>query len=207
MSAAETSSVALSQDAETTRQRRARSAWLADLARPARGRQRLAALCISLSGALLIGQAAAIAWLVQQVLVERAPLASGLPVLGGLAAILVARTLLSSATQAAAGDVADAARLALRERVFGRLLGLGPLWLRQRRTGELGELMLHHADAIESYYSGFQPVRTEVVVVPLLILAAVAWVDWVVALILLFTAPLVPFFMMLVGWGAEAAGR
>jgi ATP-binding cassette subfamily C protein CydD len=29
----------------------------------------------------------------------------------------------------------------------------------------------------------------------------------VVALILLFTAPLVPFFMMLVGWGAEAAGR
>ncbi len=38
-------------------------------------------------------------------------------------------------------------------------------------------------------------------------MAAVAWVDWVVALILLFTAPLVPFFMMLVGWGAEAAGR
>jgi ATP-binding cassette subfamily C protein CydD len=123
-----------------------------------------------------------------------------------LAVILVLRTLLGSATQAAAGDVADAARLALRERVFARLLGHGPLWLRQRRTGELGELMLHHGDAIESYYSGFLPVRTEVVVVPLLILAAVAWVDWVVALILLFTAPLVPFFMMLVGWGAEAAG-
>ncbi len=188
-------------------QRRARTAWLAGLAHAARGRQRLAALCISLSGALLVGQAAAIAWLVQTVLVERAPLASGLPVLAALAVILVLRTLLGSATQAAAGDVADAARLALRERVFARLLGHGPLWLRQRRTGELGELMLHHGDAIESYYSGFLPVRTEVVVVPLLILAAVAWVDWVVALILLFTAPLVPFFMMLVGWGAEAAGR
>ena len=207
LSADETTIDALSQDAETTRQRRARSAWLAGLARAARGRQRLAALCISLSGGLLIGQAAAIAWLVQQVLVERAPLASGLPVLAALAAILVLRTLLGSATQAAAGDVADAARLALRERVFARLLGHGPLWLRQRRSGELGELMLHHGDAIENYYSGFLPVRTEVVVVPLLILAVVAWVDWVVALILLFTAPLVPFFMMLVGWGAEAAGR
>ena len=192
---------------ESALQRRARTAWLAGLAHAARGRQRLAALCISLSGALLVGQAAAIAWLVQTVLVERAPLASGLPVLAALAVILVLRTLLGSATQAAAGDVADAARLALRERVFARLLGHGPLWLRQRRTGELGELMLHHGDAIESYYSGFLPVRTEVVVVPLLILAAVAWVDWVVALILLFTAPLVPFFMMLVGWGAEAAGR
>ncbi len=192
---------------ESALQRRARTAWLAGLAHAARGRQRLAALCISLSGALLVGQAAAIAWLVQTVLVERAPLASGLPVLAALAVILVLRTLLGSATQSAAGDVADAARLALRERVFARLLGHGPLWLRQRRTGELGELMLHHGDAIESYYSGFLPVRTEVVVVPLLILAAVAWVDWVVALILLFTAPLVPFFMMLVGWGAEAAGR
>jgi len=207
LSAAEPTADAPDRDDESSRLRRVRTAWLADLARAAKGRQRLASLCISVSGALLIGQAAAIAWLVQQVLVERAPLAQGLPVLAALAVILVARTLLGSATQAAAGDVADAARLSLRERVFARLLGHGPLWLRQRRTGELGELMLHHGDAIENYYSGFLPVRTEVVVVPLLILAAVAWVDWVVALILLFTAPLVPFFMMLVGWGAEAAGR
>ncbi|WP_447935212.1 thiol reductant ABC exporter subunit CydD [Stenotrophomonas lactitubi] len=207
MSAAEPTADAPDRDDESTRLRRVRTAWLADLGRAAKGRQRLASLCISVSGALLIGQAAAIASLVQQVLVERAPLAQGLPVLAALAVILVVRTLLGSVTQAAAGDVADAARLSLRERVFARLLGHGPLWLRQRRTGELGELMLHHGDAIENYYSGFLPVRTEVVVVPLLILAAVAWVDWVVALILLFTAPLVPFFMMLVGWGAEAAGR
>jgi len=160
-----------------------------------------------MSGALLIGQAAAIAWLIQAVLVEHRPVAAAIPVLLGLLAVLAVRALLGSATQAAAGDVADAARLTLRERVYGRLLGLGPLWLRQQRTGELGELMLAHADAVESYYAGYQPVRIEVVVVPLLILLAVAWVDWVVALILLFTAPLVPFFMMLVGWGAEAAGR
>ncbi len=207
LSAAESSAVDTDPHAESALQRRTRTAWLADLARAARGRQRLAGLCLGLSGALLIGQAAAIAWLVQHVLVQRAPLASGLPVLAGLVVILLLRTTLAGASQAAAGDVADAARLALRERVFARLLGQGPLWLRQRRTGELGELMLHHGDAIENYYSGFLPVRTEVVVVPLLILAAVAWVDWVVALILLFTAPLVPFFMMLVGWGAEAAGR
>jgi len=71
LSAAETTPDGLSPEAETARQRRVRTAWLADLARSARGRQRLAALCISLSGALLIGQAAAIAWLVQQGLVEK----------------------------------------------------------------------------------------------------------------------------------------
>ena len=192
---------------ETTALRRRRLHWLGGLAAAARGKQRLAAICICLSGALLIGQAAAIAWLIQAVLVDLRPLADATPVLLGLLAVLGIRTLLGSATQAAAGDVADAARLALRERVYQRLLGRGPLWLRQQRTGELGELMLAHADAIENYYAGYQPVRIEVVVVPLLIAIAVAWTDWVIALILLFTAPLVPFFMMLVGWGAEAAGR
>ena len=192
---------------ETAALRRQRLDWLAGLASAARGRQRLAAACICISGALLIGQAAAIAWLIQSVLVERAPLAAATPVLLALLAVLVLRALLGSATQAAAGDVADAARLALRERIYRRLLGQGPLWLRQQRTGELGELMLTHADAVENYYAGYQPVRIEVVVVPLLIVLAVAWADWVVALILVFTAPLVPFFMMLVGWGAEAAGR
>jgi len=192
---------------ETTALRRRRLQWLGGLASAARGKQRLAAICICVSGALLIGQAAAIAWLIQAVLVDHRPLAEATPVLLGLLAVLGIRTLLGSATQAAAGDVADTARLALRERVYQRLLGRGPLWLRQQRTGELGELMLAHADAIENYYSGYQPVRIEVVVVPLLIAIAVAWTDWVIALILLFTAPLVPFFMMLVGWGAEAAGR
>jgi len=192
---------------ETTALRRRRLHWLGGLGMAARGRQRMAALCICVSGALLIGQAAAIAWLIQAVLVQHRPLADATPVLLGLLTVLVARALLGSATQAAAGDVADAARLALRERVYRRLLGRGPLWLRQQRTGELGELMLAHADAIENYYAGYQPVRIEVVVVPLLIALAVAWTDWVVALILVFTAPLVPFFMMLVGWGAEAAGR
>ena len=96
LSAAEPTPDGLSQDAETTRQRRPQC--MAGRSGTARARrQRLAAMCISLSGALLIGQAAAIAWLVQQVLVERAA-GPGLPVLAGLAVILVLRTLLGSAT-------------------------------------------------------------------------------------------------------------
>ena len=188
-------------------QRKARQAWLDALPSTARARQRLAALATCASGALMIVQAGCIAWLVQHVLFEKQPLAEGMAALVTLGAVLLLRAGLSSLVQAAAGDVADAAKLALRGRVYRQLLGRGPLWLRQQRSGELGELMLSHAEAIENYYSGFQPVRVEVVVVPLLMVAAVAWVDWVVAVILVLTAPLVPFFMMLVGWGAEAAGR
>ncbi|WP_017909394.1 thiol reductant ABC exporter subunit CydD, partial [Xanthomonas sp. SHU 199] len=162
---------------------------------------------ISASGALLIVQAGAIAWLVQALLVERRDLAQALPVFGLLALMLVLRAGLGAAAQRAAGDVADAAKLELRRRVYRQLLQRGPLWLRGQRNGELGELLLAHGDALDGYYAGYRPARWEVSVVPLLIVLAVAWSDWVVGLILLFTAPLVPIFMMLVGWGAEAAGR
>lgn len=188
-------------------QRRQQQQWLASLAAGARSQQRLAALAVCGSGALLILQAAVIAWLIQSIVVERVAIVHAGPAFGLLALTLLLRSLLGGLAQSAAGDVADTAKLALRGQIYRRLMERGPLWLRRQRTGELGELLLAHGDAIEGYYAGFQPVRVEVVVVPLLILAAVAYVDWVVALIFLFTAPLVPFFMMLVGWGAEAAGR
>jgi len=188
-------------------QRRLQQQWLASLAAGARSRQRLAAVAVCSSGALLIVQAAAIAWLIQSIVVERVAIVQVIPVFGLLALTLLLRSLLGGLAQSAAGDVADTAKLALRRQAYQRLMERGPLWLRRQRTGELGEVLLAHGDAIEGYYAGFQPVRVEVMVVPLLILAAVAYVDWVVALIFLFTAPLVPFFMMLVGWGAEAAGR
>ncbi len=193
--------------ADTPQQRQQRMRWLEALAAAARGRQRLAAAAISVSGALLIVQAGAIAWLVQALLVERRELAQALPAFALLALMLVLRAGLGAAAQRAAGDVADAAKLALRRRVYRQLLQRGPLWLRGQRNGELGELLLAHGDALDGYYAGYRPARWEVSVVPLLIVLAVAWSDWVVGLILLFTAPLVPIFMMLVGWGAEAAGR
>ena len=188
-------------------QRRQQQQWLAALASGARPQQRLAALAVCTSGALLIVQAGAIAWLIQSIVVERLPVVQAVHVFGLLAAVLLLRSVLGGVAQTAAGRVADTAKLTLRAQVYRRLMAHGPLWLRRRRTGELGELLLAHGDAIEGYYAGFQPVRIEVVVVPLLIALAVAYVDWVVAVIFIFTAPLVPFFMMLVGWGAESAGR
>ncbi|WP_409976441.1 thiol reductant ABC exporter subunit CydD [Xanthomonas graminis] len=193
--------------AESPHLRQQRVRWLASLAAAARGRQRLAAAAISLSGALLIVQAGAIAWLLQALLVERRALPQALPAFAVLALVLAVRALLGACAQRAAGDVADAAKFELRRRVYRRLLQRGPLWLRGQRNGELGELLLAHGDALDGYYAGYQPARLEVSVVPLLILLAVGWSDWVVGLLLLFTAPLVPIFMMLVGWGAEAAGR
>ncbi|MBB3845457.1 ATP-binding cassette subfamily C protein CydD [Xanthomonas arboricola] len=192
---------------ETPAQRRERGQWLDALAAPATRARRLAGVAVAVSGVLLLAQAAAIAWLLQAVLVQHLALAQLRDVGAGLVCALVGRALLNAWAQSLTGEVADVARRELRTRIARRLVQHGPVWLRRQRSGELGELSLAHTDALEGYFVGYQLARIEMLLVPPLILVAVFSVDWVVGLVLLLTAPLIPFFMMLVGWGAEAAGR
>lgn len=195
------------QASETPARRRQRGHWLDALAASATRARRLAGVAVALSGVLLLVQSAAIAWLVQAVLVQHLALAQLRNVGAGLLLALIGRALLNAWAQSLTGEVADVAKRELRARIARRLVQHGPLWLRRQRSGELGELSLAHTDALEGYFVGYQLARIEMLLVPPLILIAVFPVDWVVGLVLLLTAPLIPFFMMLVGWGAEAAGR
>ncbi|WP_429001618.1 thiol reductant ABC exporter subunit CydD [Xanthomonas arboricola] len=192
---------------ETPAQRRQRGQWLDALAAPATRARRLAGVAVAVSGVLLLAQAAAIAWLLQAVLGQHLALSQLRDVGAGLVCALVGRAVLNAWAQSLTGEVADVAKRELRARIARRLVQHGPVWLRRQRSGELGELSLAHTDALEGYFVGYQLARTEMTLVPPLILIAVFSVDWVVGLVLLLTAPLIPFFMMLVGWGAEAAGR
>ncbi len=180
---------------------------LATLAVPARTRLRLAQGCGALAGLLLIPQAAAIAWCIQQAFFADASPARLWPALAALAGVGLLRALLAWATRYFADGAVEAIRLNVRSQLLQRLAARSPLWLRQQRSGALSELGASHVDALEGYYGGYLLARSEIMVVPLLILIAVFWVDRIVGSILLVTMPLIPFFMMLVGWGAEAASR
>ncbi|KAF1717202.1 thiol reductant ABC exporter subunit CydD [Pseudoxanthomonas wuyuanensis] len=175
------------------------------LAAPAQRRLRMAALCVCAAGALLVPQAAAIAWAVQGVFAEAA--APALAPLGLLLICALLRAALGWLGRWLADDAVETIRLQLRRQILRRLFARGPLWLRQQRSGAVAELMGTHADALEGYYGGFWLARMEVMIVPLLLLLAVFAVDRVVGGILLLTMPLIPLFMMLGGWGAEAASR
>lgn len=172
-----------------------------------KGRLRIAGACNVLAGWLLIPQAAAIAWAVQTVLVERAGPRMAMTALAALLALGLLRAGLAWMARAQADTAVEAIRADLRSGLIRRLLAHGPLWLRQRRSGQLAELMGTHADAVEGYFGGYLLARAEVVAVPLALLAAVFCVDRVAGAVLLVTLPLIPVFMMLVGWGAEAASR
>ena len=187
--------------------RRRRSAWLDAQLPPWRGRHRLSLACTVAAGWLLVPQAAAIAAIAQGVFVAHVPPASLAWTFALFGAVLLLRVALTAVGQRAAASVAEGVKPALRARIAAAVHARGPSWLRGQRSGALAELSVGHVDALDGYYAGYLPARAETMLVPIAILVAVFCVDWVAGLVLLVTAPLVPVFMMLVGWGAEAAGR
>lgn len=182
----------------------ARLQALGDVARgPLRGAGALALI----GGVLVLPQAALIALCLQRAFVDGEPSITLLPLLGALLATLLSRAGLGWASRRLADLAVERIRIDLRARIARGIVARGPVWVRSQQSGALAERMGAHVDALEGYFGGFVPLRAEVVGVPLAILLAVFFVDRTVGLVLLLTMPLVPVFMMLVGWGAQAASQ
>ena len=73
--------------------------------------------------------------------------------------------------------------------------------------GAVAALLVEKIEAIRPYIVRYGPARARVMVIPLAILALSAWQSWAVALVLLLAGPLIPVFMMLVGWAARQASE
>jgi ATP-binding cassette subfamily C protein CydD len=177
------------------------------LTAPVRGRLRVAGAATVLASMGLAAQAGLIALAAQQVLVQQRPLAQVLPLLLALCGVGLVRAGLAWCARRCADAAVETLRHQLRLSVVQRLQARGPLWLRHQRAGALAELPGTHVDALDGYVGGFLLARIEITWVPLALLVAVFWVDRVVGGILLLTLPLIPVFMALVGWGAQAASE
>lgn len=177
--------------------------WLKDRQRPASGNIRAAALAGTLAAVAAIVQLGAMAWIAQEVLIGEWSPADLLPlvalVLGAIAVRAIAVTLQNRAAAAAS----DRIRLALRRDLVDHFHRIGPLGLARSSAGTLASEWLDQVEALHGYYAHYLPQMILSVVVPLIILATVIWMDWLAALFLLLSAPLIPLFMALVGMGAE----
>jgi ATP-binding cassette subfamily C protein CydD len=74
-------------------------------------------------------------------------------------------------------------------------------------SGQAASILGEQAELIVPYLSRFQPGRFKASAVPLVILACIFPFSWVGALVLLFAMPLIPVFMVLIGWSAQAASE
>ena len=82
-------------------------------------------------------------------------------------------------------------------------LKASPIYLNKIGSGALSTALLDATETIRGYYQLYLPARRLSVIIPVLIWVPVLFYDWVSALIMLFTAPFIPLFMILIGHKAE----
>ncbi|MFI2210442.1 thiol reductant ABC exporter subunit CydD [Streptomyces sp. NPDC020141] len=120
-----------------------------------------------------------------------------------LAAVAVGRAGVSWLTELAAHRASAAVKSELRERLLARTAELGPGFLSRQRTGSLVALATRGIDALDDYFSRYLPQLGLAVVVPVAVLARIVTEDWVSAAIIVGTLPLIPIFMVLIGWATQ----
>lgn len=121
-----------------------------------------------------------------------------------LAAVAVGRALVGWLTELAAHRASAAVKSELRGRLLERAADLGPGWLSGQRTGSLVALATRGVDALDDYFSRYLPQLGLAVVVPVAVLARIVTEDWVSAAIIVGTLPLIPVFMVLIGWATQS---
>lgn len=132
-----------------------------------------------------------------------------------LAAVSVGRGLVSWLTELAAHRAGAAVKSELRMRLIERAAKLGPArrpattsegasreteW----RTGELTNLATRGIDALDDYFARYLPQLGLAVVVPVAVLARIVTGDWISAVTIALTLPLIPLFMVLIGWATQS---
>ncbi|MEU1865198.1 thiol reductant ABC exporter subunit CydD [Streptomyces gardneri] len=121
-----------------------------------------------------------------------------------LAGVAVGRGLVSWLTELAAHRASAAVKSELRGRLLARAAALGPGWLSGQKAGSLIALATRGVDALDDYFARYLPQLGLAVVVPVAVLARIVTEDWVSAAIIVVTLPLIPIFMILIGWYTQA---
>ncbi len=172
----------------------------------------VAAVCGVAATGLILAQA----WLVSRVVAGATPSfgldgartgpGAGLDTLawlvGGVAVVAVARALLSYGAESAALRSAARAKSQLRMQLVRRLALAAPD--PRRSSGEIVTLATRGLDALDDYFARYLPQLVLAVLVPVAVLVVVADADWISAVVIAVTLPLIPLFMALVGMHTRA---
>lgn len=129
------------------------------------------------------------------------------PVLVSLLAVMLARAVASYGGEAVALHASAALKSQLRRDLAAQVLRLGPAWLGGQRPGEITTVATRGLDALDPYFARYLPQLALACLVPLAVVVRVALADWISALIIVVTLPLIPVFTVLVGLPARARAR
>ncbi|RAI98054.1 ATP-binding cassette subfamily C protein CydD [Paenibacillus pabuli] len=150
-------------------------------------------------GAAIVSQVALLAEAVQRIFVEKASLSSVVMLLGILLAVMVIRTGLSYGNGKVGLHMAASAKTNMRAAVLEHLTHASMPSTLHGQTGGKVSVALDAVDEADSYFSQYMPRMMEAAIIPILILVVTFMQHANSGFIMLFTAPFIPLFMILVG--------
>ena len=167
----------------------------------------LTIVCGLVAGMLLVVQAYTFSRIVNRAFLHGQSLDELAPMLVALLAVALLRALLLWAKEVAAYHTAGIIKIRLRERLFAHLIALGPVYARGERSGELTHTLVEGIEELEAYFSQYLPQLALSAGIPLVMLLLVFPIDPLSGLVLMVTAPLIPFFMILIGKWANTQSQ
>ena len=188
--------------------------WLKSQQKYAHGKLSRAIALGSLNGLLMIVQTAILAYFINMIVFPNmdAGLNNSLNsevaidttvIITALVLVIFCRAILGYFSECYSRRGAMDIKANIRSRLLNRLFQFGPTYTQTKGHAKLAHLLHQGIDSLEDYFAGYLPVIAYCAVIPLAILIAVFPIDWQSGLILLFTAPMVPFFMILIGHKAQ----
>ncbi|WP_206797094.1 thiol reductant ABC exporter subunit CydD [Amycolatopsis sp. MtRt-6] len=152
----------------------------------------------ALTALLVLAQAELLAKTITWAFLDGFGLPSLLLPLGLLALVVLARAGITWLAETTAHRAAARALSQLHETVIAAALRLGPRPA-GRSPAEVAALATHGVDRLEGYFARYLPQLLITSVVPLVVGVRILLADWVAAVIVGFTVPLIPIFMILIG--------
>lgn len=159
------------------------------------------------AGVLVLLQARLLALACHRLIIEKSAFSLILPLVGLVAGLALLRGGLSLLAERRAAAVAVAVKSDVRRRLYHRLQLLGPSGRSGEETGPLVEAVTAGVEGLEPYVMRFLPHLALAALLPTVALIIVLPVECRAGLVLLFSAPFIPIFMILIGRGTERLNR
>jgi len=157
-----------------------------------------------LAGICLVLQAYSLSKIIHRVFLLHASLGDIIPLLAGFLGLAFLRAVLAWSSDVSAQKLASDIKGDLRHRLLNHIFSIGPSFTRKERTGELVSVLFEAVEALDAYFSQYLPKLALAALIPISFLFFIFPLDLTTALVLAFTAPLIPFFMILIGSATTA---
>jgi len=157
----------------------------------------------TLNALLMIASCYLLARAVHQVMFAGDDLASISYLLWPLSGLILLRALFLALSERVSNYAALKIKSAMRSSLLNKLNQLGPTYSEQKGQGATLNIIHNGVEALHEYYANYLPSVAYSALIPIAILMVIFPTDYKAGLIFLLTAPLIPFFMIIVGHKAE----